>query len=375
MRLLAALLLLGLTGCPKDEPPDLKVQADGMYLEGTALYLKGNFTEAHQKFAQVRSLNPTDPRLPAAEGEVYLAEVKLDQALLAYQEAVKLDPKRATNWSRIGFVHLLKGNRADALKALDKALELNPKDFNALESKAEIQLKEGKVDEAVKGYLAAAEVAPDGAKPGLVLQAVGELIARERKADALQVLEEQVKKGVKAPDVMSELGDRLVEANRLPEARDAYAEAAKVNTKDPTLWELVGELNTKLDKPADAEAAFRQSLKVQDRGVVHVALARLCQARKDEACVKEELDKALATASGEELREIVDLADLLVSVGRKKDAFALVKAIANEEDQKGNAPLQVKAAQLAKENGEKDAVKAFCAAATAAADGGTVKCP
>jgi len=376
MRVAAAVVvMLMLSGCPKDEPPDLKTQADGMYLEGTALYLKGNFTEAHQKFAQVRSLNPSDPRLPAAEGEVYLAEVKLDQALMAFTEAAKLDPKRATNWSRIGFVQLLKGNRAEAVKALDKALELNPKDFNALESKAEIQLKEGKVDEAVKGYLAAADIAPDQLRPGLVLHAVAELTARGRGADALAVLEAQVKKGVKAPDVMSELGDRLVEANRLAEARDAYAEAAKANTKDPTLWELVGELNAKLDKPADAEAAFRQSLKVQDRGVVHASLARLCQARKDDACVKEELDKALATASGEELREIIDLADLLVSVGRKKDAFALVKELAAEEDQSSNVTLQVKAAQLAKENGEKEAVKTFCAAASVAADGGTVKCP
>jgi tetratricopeptide (TPR) repeat protein len=370
--LLCACVLLA--ACPKDEQPDPKAQAEGLYLAGTSAYLQGRFVEAHEKFAQVRSLNPTDPRLPAAEGEVYLAEVKLDQALLAFQEAVKLDPKRGTTWSRIGYIQLLKGNRAEATKALDKALELNPKDFNALEARAEIQLKDGKLDEAVQGLIAAADAAPDVAKPLLILRAVTELSAKGRGKEALELLEAQAKKGVKAPDVMSELGDRLVEANRLEEARDAYAEAAKGNPKDPTLWELVGELNAKLDKPGDAEAAFRESLKVKDRGVVHVSLARLCQARKDEACVKEELDKALATASGEELRELIDIADLLSSVGRKKDAYALVKDLASEDEQKGNTVLQLKAAQLAKEAGEKDAVKVYCAN-VAAADAGTGKCP
>ena len=373
LRLLTCLCLV-VTGCPKDDQPDPKAQAEGLYLAGTAAYLKGEFVEAHQKFAEVRSLNPTDPRLPAAEGEVYLAEVKLDQALLAFQEAQKLDPKRATTWSRIGFIHLLKGNRQEAAKALDKALELNPKDFNALEARSEIQLKEGKIEEAIAGLLTAADVAPDLVKPLLVLRAVTELTQRGRGSDALQILEVQAKKGLKSAEIFSELGDRLVEANRLPEARDAYTEAAKLNPKDPTLWELVGELNAKLDKPADAEVAFRESLKVKDRGVVHASLARLCQAKKDAACVKDELDKALATASGEELRELLDLADLLSSVGRKKDAYALVKDLADEEEQKLNALLQLKTAQLAKEAGEKEAVKVYCAN-VAAADAGTGKCP
>jgi tetratricopeptide (TPR) repeat protein len=371
--LFTCLLLLG--GCPKDEGPDPKAQAEGLYIAGTTAYLKGDFTEAHKKFDEVRALNPKDPRLPAAEGEVFLAEVKLDQALQAFQRALELEPKRGTTWSRIGYIWLLKGNRDEARKALDKALELNARDFNALEARAEILLKDGKLDEAIASYLSAADAAPDLNKPDLVLRAVAELASHGRAADALATLESQVKKGVKGAAIYSELGDRLVEAGRLPEAREAYADAAKSGSKDPTLWELVGELDMKLDKPGDAEAAFRESLKVKDRGVVHVALARLCQARKDEACVKEELDKALATASGEELRELIDLAELLSSVGRKRDAFLLLKQLADEEDSKGNAILQLKTAQLAKEAGEKDAVKTYCANVASSADGGALKCP
>jgi hypothetical protein len=107
--------------------------------------------------------------------------------------------------------------------------------------------------------------------------------------------------------------------------------------------------------------------------VVHTALARICQARSDAACVRDEVDKALATATGEETREVIDLAELLGSVGRKKDAFALLKQLADEEDQHPNAPIQLKAARMANEAGEKEAVKTYCAN-YAAADGGA-RCP
>lgn len=374
MRTLCLLPLLLLTACPaKDEAPiDPKLQAEGLYVAGTAAYMKGDFKQAHEHYAEVKKLNPTDPRLPAAEGEIYLAEVKLDDALKSFLEAAKLEPKRATTWSRLGFIYALKGQAAEAKEALNKALVLNPKDFNALESVAEMDLKEKNLDEAAKHFIAASDAAPDPAKGPLVMRAIEELGKGGRDADALTLLEAQVKKGVKTPEVMTELGDRLVAVARLPEAVVAYTEAAKGNPRDPALWELVGELQMKLDKPADAEAAFRESLRVKDRGVVHASLARLCQARKDEACLKAELDLALTKASGEEPRELHDIADLLASVGRKADALALLKGLADEDESAGDVALQLKVAKLAKDVGDKGALKWAC---DRAADAGTKKCP
>lgn len=377
MRLSSALVvLLCLSACPpKDEAgPDTKAQADGLYLAGTAAYMKGEFKQAHEHYAEVKKLNPADPRLPAAEGEVYLAEVKLDDALKAFEEAIKLEPKRATTWSRIGFIHSLKGKPVEAKAALTKALELNPRDFNALESIAEMDLKEKNLDEAVKHFLAASQAAPDQARAPLVMRAVEELTKGGREAEALKLLEDSVKKGVKSPEMYSELGDRLVAAARLPEAVLAYTEAAKANPTDPALWELVGELQMKLDKPSDAEAAFRESLRVKDRGVVHASLARICQARKDPECLKTELDQALTKASGEEPRELVDIADLLWSVGRKTDALALLKGLADEEDQAGDSVLQLKLARFAKDANDKATMKTACERVLAT-DAGVKKCP
>ena len=376
MKLRAGLVVaLLLSGCPKPgDGIDPKVRADGHYVAAQAAYLKGDFAEAHKQFAEVRTYNPTDPRLAAAEGEVYLSEVKVPEAIEAFEGAAKADPKRGTTWSRLGYLYSIKGDKEKAKASLDKALAANAKDFNALETLADLQLEAGKVDEAVKNLLLASESAPEATRGELVLRVTAELQKAGRGSETLAVLEAAVKRGVKSAGVCSELGDRLVEATRLDEAVVAYTDAAKADPKDPSLWELVGEVQLKLGKVPEAEQSFRESLKVKDRGVVHVALARLCQQKKDDACAKAELDKALEPSTGEELRETLELGDLLASFGRKKDALALLRSVSEESEQKGNTDLHLRTARLAKELKDEVTVKAACTRALSNGQSG-LKCP
>lgn len=375
MRRAGLVLVFALSACPKPgDGVDPKIRADGHYLAGQAAYLKGDFPEAHKQFAEVRALNPTDPRLPAAEGEVYLSEVKVPEAIEAFEQAAKADPKRGTTWSRLGYLYSVKGEKVKAREALEKALAANQKDFNALETLADLQLEEGKVDEAVKNLVLASDFAPELTRGDLVLRVTAELQKAGRGKEAVEVLEGAVKKGIKSGGVFSELGDRLVEATRLEDAVAAYTEAAKLDPKDPSLWELVAEVQLKLGKLTEAEAAFRSSLAVKDRGVVHVALARLCQQKKDEACAQAELQKALDTSTGEELRETLELAGLLSDFGRKKDALQLLRAVSEESEQKRNIDLHLRTARLAKELKDEVTVKAACTRALSTGQAG-LKCP
>ena len=163
-----------------------------------------------------------------------------------------------------------------------------------------------------------------------------------------------------------------------PQARHTVGEALGAESWDH-LWTLVldwldgeGRGSPELAAIAGkAAAAYRESLKVKDRGVVHVGLARLCQKTKDAACVKEQLDAALQTASGEELRETLDLTDLLVAVGRKHDALMLLAAVSAEPEQRTNFALHLRVARLAKELKEKAVMKSACERVPA----GPAKCP
>jgi tetratricopeptide (TPR) repeat protein len=230
------------------------------------------------------------------------------------------------------------------------------------------------VEGAASHYVEAAESAHGVDRAELVLKASAELTKASQAPRALEVLEAAAGKGIESAALWSEVGDLRVSAGRLPEAVTAYEKAAALDAKDPTLWELAGEVRFRLNQVPEAEAAFKASLQVQDRSVVHVALARLCQKKKDPTCLQAELASALERASGEELRETTELADLLASVDRKKDALTLLRALSEEPEQKGNFELQVKTARLARDLKDEVTVRAACTRALVGGQAG-LKCP
>ena len=356
-----SLLLLLAAACEKPPAqPGPKEQAEGYYIKGNTEYLQGQFEAALGSFKTMKELSPDDVRLPAALGEVYLSMGRLDEAKTQFELALQKDPKRSTNWSRLGFIHAQLGHLDEAQSALRKALALYPRDFNALEQLAEIHFKQGDKDAAVKEIQLAAEASPDPAKAPLLLRAVEMLTTEGRHAEALALLEEWVGKGVRAPEFLSALGDEQVRAGQLEKAAGSYREAASRSPRDPTLWELVGEIQARLDKPADALSAYRESLRVKERAVVHVAIARLQLARQQKAAAEEELDKALETVSGSDVRELLELAGLLSTMGRKPDALRILSTLSAEPDHAKDRELQVRTMELARELKDEAVVRAAC---------------
>lgn len=363
LRVLSLLVLLA-SGCKKEESaePELpaKEHAEGLYLQGTSQYLQGKFDEALLSFSEMRKLTPNDPRLPAAVGEVYLSQGKLPEATTEFEAALKLDPKRSTNWSRLGFIHAQVGKRDEAVTELRKAVELNPRDFNALEQLGEIHLKRREIDEALADFTHASEVAPDSLKAGLLQRAVDTLIQEKRHADLLPLLQKATAQGIRAPEILTALGDEQVRAGQLPEALATYREAAGKSPKDPTLWELVATLHQRLGQPEEAAKAYAESLKVKDRAIVHVALARLAMERVDKAGAEKELELALGSVSGADVRELSEVATLLSDLDRKQDALRILASLAGEPGQLKDVEFQLRTARLAKELKDATVMKEAC---------------
>ncbi|XXF80753.1 tetratricopeptide repeat protein [Myxococcaceae bacterium GXIMD 01537] len=361
LRVLPLLALLA-SGCTKDSEPEIapKHRAEGLYLQASSQYLQGKFDEALLSYAEMRRLSPNDPRLPAAIGEVYLSQGKFTEAATEFEAALKLEPKRSTTWSRLGFIHAQLGKRDEAIAALTKALEFNPRDFNAHEQLGELHLKRSEIDAAVSRFALAAEVAPDSLRPGLLQRAVDVLLAKQRHADLLALLQKAVGQGIRAPEILSTLGEEQVRAGQFTEAVATYREAAGKAPKDPALWEVAAVLHQRLGQPEEALAAYRASLKVQDRALVHVAIARMMLERKDRAAAEKELELALGSVSGSDLQELNDLAVLLMDLGRKPDALRILTNLAAEPDHAKDVELQLRTATLAAELKDGEVAKQAC---------------
>ncbi len=375
LRALPLLVLLAAAACDDTPKIDPKDRAEGLYIKGNAEYLHGDFDQALASFNEMKQLLPNDPRLPAAVGEVYLSMGKYGEALTEFQAALSLDPKRSTTWSRIGFIQAQTGKTDEALSSLRKAIGLYPNDFNALEQLAQIHLKRGEKDEAIQHFTLAAQASPDKLKPEYLMRAVDLLQQDERHAEALALLRKFAEQGVRAPEVLTALGDEQVRARKMDEALASYREAAGKAPKDPSLWELVGQIYASQGKRPDALAAFQESLKVKDRAIVHVAIAQLHLANEDRKAAEEELGKALESVSGSDVRELLELSDLLVTFGRKPDALRILSNLAAEPDNAKNVELQLRTARMARELKDEATVKAACGRVTGHDGGGVTSCP
>ncbi len=375
LRVLPLLALLAAAACDDGPPPvNPKDHAEGLYIKGTSEYLQGQFEAALASFEAMKQIVPKDPRLPAARGEVYLSMGRIHDAAAEFEAAVQQDPKRSTNWSRLGFIQAQLGKVPEAQSSLRKAIALFPNDFNALESLGELHLKKGEHDEAVRHFTLAATAASGGARAALVLRALEVLAQQGRHDEVLALANRAVSQGVRTPEVLTMLGDGLVRAGKLPEAAAAYKDAAGRSPRDPTLWELVGEIQLKLDKPGDAIAAYKESLRVKDRAIVHVALARIHLAMQNRPGALAELDAALESVSGKDTRELRELADLLAQLDRKPDALRILASLSAEHEYVKDTELQLTTARLARELKDATVQQAACARVTAA-DAGVQKCP
>jgi tetratricopeptide (TPR) repeat protein len=222
------------------------------------------------------------------------------------------------------------------------------------------------VEDAVHDFTLAAEAAPDALKAGLYQRSVDVLSEKGRHEELLPLLQKITSGGVRAPELLSALGDEQVRAGQLAEAVATYREAAGKSPKDPTLWELVAELHRRLHQPDEAVAAYRESLKVKNRSTVHVALARMAMERLDRAEADKELSLALDSASGEE-GELKELAELLMDLDRKADALRILASLAAEPGRAKDVDFQLRTARLAQELKDTAVMTAACARVTAAA--------
>ena len=242
---------------------------------------------------------------------------------------------------------------------LERALSLDPHDFNSMENLGELAQREGRTDDAIGWLVRSAAEAPLPAKGPLLLRIVELLGKVGREGEAIPLLAARAADAQSA-EVYTELGDLQVRAKDLPAAIESYRSAARLAPRDPTLWELIAAIQLQQGKPGDALASYRESLRIQDRAVVHVELARLHLARKEPDAAKAELDLALATAKGDDPHESSELAALLAQMGRKPDALKLLSLLASEEDAEKDVALQLRTAKLARELGDAKTTELAC---------------
>ena len=110
----------------------------------------GKYDEAMDIFQNITHIKPFESALGI--GLIYAHEERFAEALIAFDEAIDLNPNSERSWSNKGAVLYKLGKYDEAIKAYDKAIEIDPKYANAWDGKGNALDDLGKHTEAIKAY-------------------------------------------------------------------------------------------------------------------------------------------------------------------------------------------------------------------------------
>ncbi len=158
-------------------------------------YLGRAYTQLGDNAAAIRTyreslrLNPNQPAIQLALGNVYFMEERVEEAVAAYQQAVKLDPNVMNRYS-LGQGYLALGRYADAERQFEQVRQMAPREPQADTALGQTYAKQGRADDAVRAFQRAIDLQRDywtaHSEMGYVLADNGEIERARAIAEQLQ---------------------------------------------------------------------------------------------------------------------------------------------------------------------------------------------
>ncbi len=132
--------------------------------KGNAFRKQGKHDEAIKAYDEAIRLDPNDADAWYNKGEAlnYMGESKYDEAIKAYDEAIRLDPQLAEAWFWKGNLLNAQGKHDEALEAYDEAIRLDPNDADAWVGKGVALNAVGDNTEAENAFAKALELGYTG---------------------------------------------------------------------------------------------------------------------------------------------------------------------------------------------------------------------
>ena len=208
-----------------------------------------HYPEALNLVDEIRLLVP-DAALPDfLEGEIYLADKKLDQALSVFQKAYKIKPNAKTLNVIINIL-ISQYNQPEAIRFLKKVLKNNPNNLAAHFKLASIYDMQKNTSEAVKHYQAILAEQPDNA---LILNNLAWLYHQENNPKALALAEKAYKQAPKSVSIADTYGVVLVKQGDLAQGIKILEKASK---QDPSAYDTQYHLANAYFLKGDSEQAI-----------------------------------------------------------------------------------------------------------------------
>ncbi|HVM71819.1 MAG TPA: tetratricopeptide repeat protein [Anaerolineales bacterium] len=183
---------------------------------------------------------------------------RFEQAVLAYQNAIKLAPEQITPWNNLGNLYRKLGRHTEALQAFQKSVEQNDADAVGWNGLGNLYRELGRNDDAIYAFLKATESSPSYAPSwsglGDAYLAVGQL---DKAASAhLKAIEIDRQ----SAGSWFALGDIYNLQGRNGDASMAYQTVIELDSKNAQAWNKLGDLHFSAGAYQEAQLAYQSAI-------------------------------------------------------------------------------------------------------------------
>jgi tetratricopeptide (TPR) repeat protein len=274
-RLFHALLFL-VGACLGAEPAGVESPRP-IALDGAiSAYRSRQYDEAEAKLRTLKAEHPANGEIVFYLGQIARRRARWDEAVIWYEDAIRLDPVKATYWLELGGVFGAKAKAeasaiwaAKSLQALEKAVELAPGDFETRAGLADFYRQApsfagGGIDKAYAQAHALRDLNPSGGT-----RLLASLLIRERRfteaAAACRLALEKLPEDYAALYYAGQAA--ALSGQDLEHGRDSLKKCltlpAPPGLPGPsTVWCRLAQLELKNGRQPEAKAAYEEALKI-----------------------------------------------------------------------------------------------------------------
>jgi Flp pilus assembly protein TadD/DNA-binding MarR family transcriptional regulator len=228
--------------------------------EGNLHISEKRYEEALEAFNKAVKINPKDGYALSRNGVALINLGRYEEALDVFNKAIEINSKDGIAFSGKGFALVNLSRNEEALEAFDRALEINPKDGNTLSRKGATLVNLGRNEEALEAFIKAIEIDP---KDGIAFSGKGAaLINIGRNEEALDAFNKAIEINPKDRTALSWKGAALVNLDRNEEALDTFNKAIEIDPKDGYALSWKGAALGNLERYEEALEAYNKAIEI-----------------------------------------------------------------------------------------------------------------
>jgi tetratricopeptide (TPR) repeat protein len=228
--------------------------------KGYALNSLGKYDEAIKAYDEAIRLDPDYAMAWNNKGIAFYSQGRYNSAIKAYDECIRLDPSYITAWNNKGWTLYKQGKYGDAVNCLDKATELDPNYALAWNNKGNVFFDQGKYEKAIKAFDTAIKLNPEFAwswnNKGTALNNLGEY------DDAINCFDEALRIDPDYSHAWFGKGYALFAKGRYEKAVDCFDRAVRMDPEDADAWYNKGSALGQLGRYDEAIDAFDEAIRL-----------------------------------------------------------------------------------------------------------------